>query len=293
MRKRITAILAIAICLTMAACGAHEHSWTEATCTAPRTCTECGETEGEALGHTWTEATCTQPKTCSVCGETEGEAAGHVLGDANYQEAAVCQVCGESVGEPLTPAFLKFGLDVPFMSVGTEYDYTTKCFENDSITTGRAVITDYQIIDADATHEAREGYEWRTATLEVIFYDENAQNGGYASAWIDTDYYVSDGINGKDTEDGELVSSTVNYRGMEYEINSRYDILQQEWTQNEEIDGVAREWVGHMQIQLSTLVPVGYDGVMFALFDTRLDLSEGTYWPALLNYDNCLFFRFD
>ena len=30
---------------------ATDHSWTAATCTAPRTCGACGETEGEALGH--------------------------------------------------------------------------------------------------------------------------------------------------------------------------------------------------------------------------------------------------
>ena len=30
-----------------------------------------------ALGHDWTDATCTAPKTCSVCGATEGEALGH------------------------------------------------------------------------------------------------------------------------------------------------------------------------------------------------------------------------
>ena len=29
----------------------HEHSWADATCEAPKTCTGCGETEGEALGH--------------------------------------------------------------------------------------------------------------------------------------------------------------------------------------------------------------------------------------------------
>ena len=41
-----------------------EHTWGEATCTAPKTCSLCGETEGEALGHTeeivaGKEATCT------------------------------------------------------------------------------------------------------------------------------------------------------------------------------------------------------------------------------------------
>ncbi len=52
----------------------HEHTWAEATCTQPRTCTECGETEGEPLEHEWTPATLEAPKTCVNCGATEGEA---------------------------------------------------------------------------------------------------------------------------------------------------------------------------------------------------------------------------
>ena len=51
----------------------HVHEWVEATCTAPKTCKTCGETEGEALGHDWKEATTEAPKTCTRCGATEGE----------------------------------------------------------------------------------------------------------------------------------------------------------------------------------------------------------------------------
>ncbi len=57
----------------------HEHSWTDATCTAPRTCADCGATEGEALGHveedvpgkapTCTEAGYTDGKVCTICNE--------------------------------------------------------------------------------------------------------------------------------------------------------------------------------------------------------------------------------
>ena len=66
-------------------CGAkkHEHSWREATCTEPKTCSECGETEGEALGHQWDEGTVVQEATfestgvksfkCLSCGETRNE----------------------------------------------------------------------------------------------------------------------------------------------------------------------------------------------------------------------------
>lgn len=56
---------------SLSGCG-HEHTWTEATCEVPKTCSECGETEGEMLEHVWVEATYTEPKTCSVCNITEG-----------------------------------------------------------------------------------------------------------------------------------------------------------------------------------------------------------------------------
>ena len=58
------------------------------------TCDDCGEvlyTESyEALGHTWVDATCTAPKTCSVCKATDGEALGH-----NYVDGAC--VCGSKM----------------------------------------------------------------------------------------------------------------------------------------------------------------------------------------------------
>ena len=51
MKKRTLAIflgLLLVFCLSSCAC---QHEWKEATCTEPKTCTKCGETEGEALGH--------------------------------------------------------------------------------------------------------------------------------------------------------------------------------------------------------------------------------------------------
>lgn len=55
----------------------HSHTYQSATCTKPKTCTECGETVGEALGHKYAEATCTEAKICKTCGHTIGEALGH------------------------------------------------------------------------------------------------------------------------------------------------------------------------------------------------------------------------
>lgn len=112
MIKKICAVLSIlcvAISLTvLTACEKTcEHNWKDATCTVPKTCSLCGETEGNALGHTWKEATCTDPKTCSLCGETEGNALGHKVSEyevilepsctAEGMEQGVCSFCGETV----------------------------------------------------------------------------------------------------------------------------------------------------------------------------------------------------
>ena len=96
-----------------------EHSWKDATCTAPKTCTACGETEGEALGHaeeevpgkapTCTEAGYTEGKICSVCNEvtlaqeeipaahTEETVAGKAptCSEAGLTDGKKCSVCDE------------------------------------------------------------------------------------------------------------------------------------------------------------------------------------------------------
>ena len=79
------------------------HSWTLATCTAPKTCSVCKATEGEALGHHWKPATCTDPKTCQRenCGVTEGEALGHKWKDATCTAPQICSVCTATQGEAL------------------------------------------------------------------------------------------------------------------------------------------------------------------------------------------------
>ena len=65
-----------------------DHSYAPATCTAPKTCTECGATTGEKLDHDMTEATCKAPSTCKLgCGYTEGGLADHIY------ENGRCTVC--------------------------------------------------------------------------------------------------------------------------------------------------------------------------------------------------------
>lgn len=75
------------------------HSWDDATCTAPKTCSICSATEGEALGHTGGSATCTAKAVCETCQEEYGELAAHVydqevVGDAYIATAATCTELG-------------------------------------------------------------------------------------------------------------------------------------------------------------------------------------------------------
>lgn len=95
--------------------GFHQHTWSDATCTQPKTCTECGVTEGEALGHdykaTKVEATCTEPGhthyLCTRChgayDEETGEGAlGHEPGDwtidsSAQREVRKCTRCGTTM----------------------------------------------------------------------------------------------------------------------------------------------------------------------------------------------------
>ena len=79
-----------------------KHEWAEATCTAPKHCVKCGETEGEALGHTWRDATCTAPKTCATCGTTQGEALGHTWVDRTMEVPKTCSVCNATEGSPIS-----------------------------------------------------------------------------------------------------------------------------------------------------------------------------------------------
>ena len=58
MKKLLAILLSLAVAAALCACG-HQHSFTEADCTGPKTCTQCGETEGEAGEHQYVRGVCT------------------------------------------------------------------------------------------------------------------------------------------------------------------------------------------------------------------------------------------
>ena len=75
MKKALSLVLVLLLLLSLCACGSNDakntepatttcsHAWKDATCTAPKTCSKCGATEGSAAGHTYAEGACTVCKT--------------------------------------------------------------------------------------------------------------------------------------------------------------------------------------------------------------------------------------
>lgn len=91
----IAAVVALLIGASLLPC---QHEWKDATCTEPKTCTKCKETEGDPLGHDWAEATCEKPKTCKRCGETTGSALGHKIDEWTTVKEATCSSTGTREG---------------------------------------------------------------------------------------------------------------------------------------------------------------------------------------------------
>lgn len=103
---------------TCSVCGETEgspkgHSWQPATCTAPETCIVCGATQGSPVAHSWKAASCTAPKTCSACGKTEGSPSGHKWKDATCTKPKTCSACGKTDGNALDHDWSKETLNSP------------------------------------------------------------------------------------------------------------------------------------------------------------------------------------
>lgn len=103
MNKRFLALVALiaAFALGLSACGCAHENWTEANCDTPKTCADCGETEGAPLGHSWLAADCDTAKTCENCSATEGEPRGHDWAEASCAAPKTCRSCGLTEGEAL------------------------------------------------------------------------------------------------------------------------------------------------------------------------------------------------
>ena len=65
-----------------------DHQYTDATCTAPKTCTLCGATSGDPLEHNYEGGDCSTPGTCTHCGQTSPNGGEHSF------YGGICTKCG-------------------------------------------------------------------------------------------------------------------------------------------------------------------------------------------------------
>jgi len=253
--KLIALTLSLATALTLTACKKHEHEWAEATCTAPKTCATCGETEGEALGHTWAEATYQAPATCTVCGETDGEA--------------------------LTPDFVAH--EIALAEQGQAYDCKLVCQDNaEAKTVAHITVSDYRTFDADDAHPAKEGYEYRQATFTVLCDDENANAYGVRyNTSVDNFYDILSLDDSVVYNDDGTAMFTVDYDGKEQECTYMEDSSWDPWVNNT-ITGYCT---------MTVLVPVGYDGIVVGIHDYAIQYEEGLHTNDIYQPDSFVLFR--
>lgn len=130
--KRVLTLtaLVLACMMVLTGCFCQHEVWNPADCVTPKTCAECGETEGEPLGHVWLAATCETPKTCENCGLTEGEAKGHSWADATCEAPKTCETCHLTEGEALGHSWAEATTEAP------------KTCTNCALTEGERIITD-------------------------------------------------------------------------------------------------------------------------------------------------------
>lgn len=267
--KRILNLIGVfSIGVLLTGCG-HEHTWADATCTAPRTCTECGETEGEALEHT--------------------------LSEANYQQPVTCEVCGQKVGEPLQADFEKYGLTEKFIELDKEYDCVIACDDMQHTTNAKVIFSNYQTIASGVPENfgnfkintelpEKEGYEYKIVDITINLSDENAiKYGAYIDPYLE-DYYDDAGFNDSWIyEDDGWITFTVNWNGNDYTECRVFGIS--EWITN------ADKTYSYNATEI-VRVPVGYDGFVIAVLNNLNEAQEGQYIYDLDNTDT-LFVRLD
>lgn len=220
-RKYLSFIGILGICLMLTGC-CISHDWQEATCTDPKSCSKCEETEGEALGHNWVEATCTEakkcvvcgetegvmlshvwvdatctePKTCSLCGEVEGEALGHDLSEATYLQPATCTVCGVTEGTTLQPtaskeeiAELQNRVDAFVETYNTGNQDVIKALANFHATDMNDEDIEMLIQSYNKAFNDEFDYTWCVVSVPMAFY--NNTNEGLIEQYTFEDYILA------------------------------------------------------------------------------------------------------
>lgn len=238
MKKTILLLMALCLCFSLCAC---------------------------CLQHEWVDATCTEPKTCAKCGETEGEALGHQFSEAGYLSPAVCSVCGEVSGEPIPDFFTENGLSVAASPANLSVNSVVANREKDP-TRVEFPATEIEFKSYTVEPSEREGYE----TVKLVFSGKMIPppitQVFAVPAGALCDYYTGYMFSERSTQDDESVElfDSVTIDGTKFTLYYSKEI---EWTDVGTWSAADRAFIIRYEVTYLIDKPVDYDGLVFFLAD--------------------------
>ena len=243
--------------------------------------------DGTVLGHVhqWKDADCEKGKTCVDCGETEGAALGHDALEANYQDASLCSRCGLEMAPALQADMEKYGF-TEFMDVGVVYEYITVCLHNTKLETkGEVTVNSYEIFDSAEGYPAREGYEWRVVEMQALFYDMKARTNGVSTATNYESYYNIDLLDDSDVYDegSDTTTFSVSWHGQIMDATSKIESDWSPWL----YEGDRKQTI--RTVKWAFCVPKGYDGMVIGFRNAAQEWEEGQHIYDLPKEDFLLF----
>lgn len=189
--------------------------------------------------------------------------------------AAVTMISVLSMGftafaaEPTGIGFEQTGL-ICEMKLGEPAEYWTADYNMEGYVCAYVTVLSDEIIAPNETLQAKEGYEWRKVTTQLVSYD--AWDWGISTSYCYEDYYdivYHDNTSVYHEETGRKTYSVIK-DGVVYSECESFEIAS-EWINDDENMTVS-------QIrEFYYCIPVGYDGTVIGFRDSYLTWEEGQY----------------
>lgn len=188
--------------------------------------------------------------------------------------------------------YVTWGIDGNAAKLNTIYDFETCCADETSKTTNiKVTFSNYRTFASDDTHVAKEGYEWKTVDINLAVGDENAYDYGwnYGEFWDDFYHFLPENM-GLNWEE----KFTISYNGEIYSECEFYSDEVSRWDENGDVDKKNQFGWQHIatgSFTVSVLVPEGYDGFVYGLYNLQSDFEDVARAEA--NPDDYIYFRFE
>ena len=194
--------------------------------------------------------------------------------------------------EPVASEMEQAGF-IYFMEEGVPYTFANRCADNEDLdSVGEATVVSYEIFESADGYDPLEGYEWRAVTIEIRFSDDNAWKYGVEGILMSSeDYYNTKLLDDtaelvKETDTYDQYRYTILYNGQEmdaYYFDNAY--TWSDWYTNGDGKNECK-----LTILEEFLVPIGYDGCVVGIANSRVEWPDGAYITDL-NPEDFLLFR--